>query len=433
MVKIALIGAGSHFGSRLSLDILASGAFEGVELALCDIHEERLAKVHGVVQRAIEGHGLKATVTASTDRQEVLPGASVVVTSVSVGGGAYYGEPYRSEMEIPMRYGISQSVGDTIGPGGVFRFLRTGPTHLQFCLDMERHCPDAVLLNYTNPMAMLTWLHSVGSSIRNVGLCHSVQGTTKQLAKWLDVPYDEVSYLVAGINHQAWILKFRHQGEDLLPRMRAAAAQNEGFQGDPVRTEMMQQFGYFVTESTRHNSEYLPYFRQTEAQAAQYDLPWTREVKMEAPVRAMWAGDSGAEVGEAAIPPLNRSHEYASRIIEALVTNEPFVFNGNIMNHGLIANLPPECCVEVPVLVDREGLHGCQVGDLPTVCAALNRTNINVQQLAVEAVLNKDREAAFHAVALDPLTAAILPLAQIREMFDALWEAEGDRLDYFRS
>lgn len=433
MVKIVLIGAGSHFGIRLSLDVLASDAFDGVHIALCDINEQRLDKVHGAVKRAIEGHGLNAQVSASTDRHELLPGADVVVTSVSIGGGAYFGEPYKSEVGIPLKYGISQTVADTIGPGGVFRFLRTGPTHLQFCLDMERHCPDAVLLNYTNPMCMLTWLHSVGSSIRNVGLCHSVQGTTKQIANWLKIPYDEVSYLVAGINHQAWILRYRHKGEDMYPRMHAEAPTNEGFQKDSVRTEMMQHFGYFVTESTRHNSEYLPYFRHDEAQSESYGIPWTREIRDDAPNRPMWAGDTGAVEGEEGIPPLTRSHEYASRIVEAFVTNQPFVFNGNVMNHGLITNLPAVCCVEVPVVVDAEGFHACHVGALPSQCAALNRTNVNVQELAVEAVLHKSREAAYHAVALDPLTAAILPLKQIRAMFDEMWEAEGDRLDYFTS
>ncbi len=433
MVKIVLIGAGSHFGIRLSLDVLASDAFDGVHIALCDINEERLAKVHGAVKRAIEGHGLNATVSASTDRHELLPGADVVVTSVSIGGGAYFGEPYASEVGIPLQYGISQTVADTIGPGGVFRFLRTGPTHLQFCLDMEQHCPDALLLNYTNPMCMLTWLHSVGSSIRNVGLCHSVQGTTKQIANWLKIPYDEVSYLVAGINHQAWLLKYRHKGEDMYPRMMAEAPTNEGFQKDSVRTEMMQHFGYFVTESTRHNSEYLPYFRHDREQSESYGIPWEREVRMDAPVRPMWAGDTGAVEGEEGIPPLTRSHEYASRIVEAFMTNEPFVFNGNVMNNGLITNLPAVCCVEVPVVVDSEGFHACHIGALPSQCAALNRTNVNVQELAVEAVLHKDREAAYHAVALDPLTAAILPLKQIRAMFEEMWAAEGDRLDYYNS
>lgn len=425
MPKIVLIGAGSHFGSRLSLDILATPGLQDSTIALCDIDEGRLNHVHQVVRRAIRGHGLPATVERSTNRIDLLDGADIVVTSVSIGGGAYWGEPYHSEIAIPQKYGVTQAVGDTLGPGGVFRFLRTAHEHLQFCLDMEDYCPDAVLLNYTNPMCMLTWLHSIGSTIQNVGLCHSVQGTTKQLAARIGVPYEEVSYTVAGINHQAWVLSFRRGGEDLYPRLLEAAETHEEFAKDAVRTELMRQFGYFVTESTPHNSEYLPYFRRTPELCDQFGLKHCREVPMEPPARAVWAKDTGEEDDPTAeIPELKRSHEYASRIIEALTTGEPFVFNGNVMNTGLITNLPEDCCVEVPVLVDREGLHPVHVGALPTQCAALNRTNINVQELAVEAALTGSRETAFWAVALDPLTAALLSLDQIRAMFDELWAAE---------
>ena len=233
MAKIVIIGAGSGFGSRLSIDILARESLAGSTIALCDIHEGRLAQVRDYVQRAIDAHDLPGTVVAGTDRQELLPDADCVVTAVSIGGAAYWGEPYRSEVEIPLSYGVVQTVADTVGVGGVFRFLRTAPEHLQFARDMERLCPDALMLNYTNPMCMLTWLHSVGSSIRNVGLCHSVQGTTRKLAGALGVDYDRVSYLVAGINHQAWVLRLRHGREDLYPRLRDGARHARGIRRRP--------------------------------------------------------------------------------------------------------------------------------------------------------------------------------------------------------
>jgi len=433
MAKIVIIGAGSGFGSRLSIDILSREALRDSTIALCDIDEGRLHAVADYVQRAVEGHRLPARIQASTDRMELLPGADVVVTAVSVGGPAYWGEPYVSEVEIPRKYGVDQSVADTIGPGGVFRFLRTAKEHLQFCNDMEALCPDALLLNYTNPMAMLTWLHSQGSSIKNVGLCHSVQGTTRKLAQAIGALYEEVSYLVAGINHQAWVLQFQHRGEDALPRLREALDTAENMKDERVRVEMAKQFGYFVTESSPHNSEYLPYFRRTPELMETYGLK-SREVPMELPPNRLraWQKDTGVdEDGQAQVPELKLSHEYASQIIEARVVNQPFVFNGNLMNGGAISNLPARCCVEVPCVVDRHGVHACHVGDLPPQLAALNMTNIAVQELAVKAAIERDREAAFHAVALDPLTAAVVPLPQIRQMFDELWAAEGDRLAYF--
>lgn len=432
MAKIVLIGAGSGFGGRLSVDILARETLKGSTIALCDTDPERLKGVRDYVQRAIDGHKLEATCIASTDRNELLKGADCVVTAVSIGGPAYWGEPYASEVGIPLKYGIDQSVADTIGPGGIFRFLRTAKEHLQFCLDMEKHCPDALMLNYTNPMCMLTWLHSVGSSIQNVGLCHSVQGTTKKLAEGIGEAYEDISYLVAGINHQAWVLRFKKDGEDLYPRIRAAVDTHESFAEDAVRVEMMKQFGYFVTESTRHNSEYLPYFRRTKELRERFGLGERGPVSMEPRRQRAWQKDTGVEDdGEAEVPALQASHEYASLIIEATQTGVPYAFNGNVMNSGSIDNLPRRCCVEVPCLVDREGVHPTYVGELPPQLAALNMTNISVQELAVRAVLDCDKEAAFHAVALDPLTAALLPLHEIRAMFEEMWAAEGELLSYF--
>lgn len=432
MARIVIIGAGSGFGSRLSIDILSQEALKNSTIALCDTHEGRLSQVQDYVQRAIDGHSLPGKVIGSTKREELLPGADCVVTAVSIGGAAYWGEPYRSEVEIPLKYGVHQTVADTIGVGGIFRFLRTADEHLNFAKDMERFCPEALMLNYTNPMCMLTWLHSVGSSIQNVGLCHSVQGTTKKLAKGVGVAYEDVSYLVAGINHQAWVLKLRKENEDLYPKLREIAETDEDFSEDRVRVEMMRQFGYFVTESTRHNAEYLPYFRRTKEQREYYGVPDRDPVSMENTRKRTWMKNSGVEDEEdQEVPPLTSSHEYASLIIEAKLTGRPFAFNGNVMNHGSITNLPTRCCVEVPCLADREGIHPTFVGDLPPQLAALNMTNIAVEELAVEAVLMREKEAAFHACALDPLTAATVSLPNIRKMFEEMWKAEGDLLAYF--
>ena len=430
MAKIVIIGAGSGFGSRLSVDILSREALRDSTIALCDIHEGRLGQVTAYVQRTIEAHNLPATLDSSTDRRQLLPGADFVVTSVSVGGAAYWGYPFNVEVEIPRKYGVDQSVADTIGPGGVFRFLRTAPVQLAFCRDIEQLCPQALLLNHTNPMAMLTWLHSVASPVHNVGLCHSVQGTTMMLARLLGLPYEQVSFWVAGINHQSWVLTFRRNGQDLYPRLREAMEDPELYARDSVRFEMMKHFGYFVTESSHHNSEYAPYFRRTQELRDRFDLK-TRTVSMQPRRLREWQKDTGVDGDEAPVGKLTRSHEYTSGIIEAMVTNVPFRFNGNVMNEGLITNLPHRCCVELPCIADGEGVHPGYVGELPPQCAAINRSNIAVQELAVRAALDRDRQAAYHAVALDPLTAAVVPLHEVRQMFDEMWEAEKQLLAYF--
>ena len=428
MAKIVIIGAGSGFGSRLSLDVLSREPLADSTIALCDIDPGRLEDVARYVQRVMDAHNLPAKLVASTDRAEMLVDADFVVTSVSVGGAAYWGKPYEYDIRIPASYGVDQSVGDTIGPGGVFRFLRTAPVQLEFCRDIERLCPDALMLNHTNPMAMLTWLHHAASSVRNVGLCHSVQGTTAQMARWAGLEPGEITYHVAGINHQAWVLAFRRDGEDAYPLLRKAfEADEELRRKESVRYEMMRQFGYFVTESTRHNSEYLPYFRRTPELREQFGLP-TREVSATEPRRRAWARDAGNAEADPEVPALVRSNEYTSAIIEAAVTNVPARIHGNVMNHGLITNLPEGCCAEVPCLIDAAGVHPCHVGELPAQCAALNRSNVSVQELAVRAALDRDREAAFHAVALDPLTASVLPLDRIRRMFDEMWDAQKDLL-----
>lgn len=436
-MKTVIIGAGSGFGGRLSVDIMSNESLANSTIALCDIHPGRLKKVKEYVERTIEKHNLPTKVEASTDRTELLPDADFVITSISAGGGAYYGHPYKAEVEIPRKYGIDQAVADTTGVGAVFRFLRTAPVHYQIYKDIERLAPKAYVLNHTNPMAMLTWLHHELTSVKNVGLCHGIQQTSKELAAILGVPHEEVTYKVAGINHLAWFLELNRGKEDLYPQLRKIMEDKENspdpelVEDELVRFEIMRQFGYFPTESNRHDSEYLPYFRRTSELMNQYKLS-SREVGDNPRNVRDWMKETGSDnednkpIGE-----LKRSQEYTTGIMEAIVTNNPFHFNGNVMNTGLISNLPDGCCVEVPCVVDKYGIHPTYVGDLPEHLAAINRSNISVQELAVKAVIERDKEAAFYAVALSPITSAVLSLPEIREMFNEMWEAEKDLLLWF--
>ena len=426
MTKVVIIGAGSQFGGKLSRDILALPALrEDVTIALCDTDPVKLGYAEGYVRRIVDGHGLPATIEASTDRTALLDGADFVVTSISVGGPAYAGFPFTAEMNLPyQKFGLSQSVADTIGVGGVFRFLRTAPQQLAVCRDMETLCPDALLLNYTNPMAMLTWLHSAASKIANVGLCHSVQGTSQEIARYLGIPYSELIYLVAGINHQAWFLELKQGKEDLYPRLKACLEDPETLGKDRIRFEMLRFFDYFVTESTRHCSEYHPYFRRTPELREHYGLDQWIAAEQET---SRWKPDAASDP----LPSLEPSEEYAAKIIQAMVTGEPFAFNGNVMNTGLIDNLPDGCCVEVPCLTDRTGIHPCHVGPLPTQLAHLNLSNIAVQELAVQAVIERNRRLAFQACLLDPLTRSVLTLDETQSLFEEIWAAEEGLLRYF--
>lgn len=429
MTKIVIIGAGSSFGGKLSADILSQPELRDSTISLCDIHEGRLAAVTRFVQRVIEHNGLPTRLESSTDRRTLLKSADFVVTSISVGGAAYHGYPANVEVNIPAKYGVQQSVADTIGIGGIFRFLRTAPVQLAVCQDMEDLCPNALLLNYTNPMCMLTWLHSAGSSIRNVGLCHSIQHTSHQIADYIGIPHGELVYNAAGINHQCWFVSLKHKGVDVYPALRACLDDPETRAKDTVRFDMMRHFGYFVSESTPHCSEYHPYFRRTPELLTHYGLK-PREVA-DAP-RANhrpWLENPD----EAPLPDLNTSVEYASEIIRAGVTNQPFRFWGNVINQGQITNLPDGCCVEVPCLVDGIGVRPCSIGALPPQLAHLNLSNIAVQELAVRAVLDHDRDAAFHACALDPLARSVCSLDNLRAMFEELWDAEESLLYYLKN
>jgi alpha-galactosidase len=443
VTKIALIGAGSVvFTRNLVKDVLSFPSLEDATISLMDIDPERLALARDLVQTMIDHRGLPARVLATQDRKEAIRDARYVIVTIQAGGL----EAYARDIEIPARYGVGQCVGDTLGPGGIFRGLRTIPVLLDLCREMEELCPpEALLLNYSNPMAINCW--AVASTGRpHVGLCHSVQGTSRMLADWLGAPYDEVTYRVAGINHQAWFLALQHRGVDVYPRLRERIRDQDVIGQEPVRVALMRQFGYFVTESSGHASEYAPYFRKspemieelrasfTNPRDEWFDWGHTGGYLKECRRRlTTYLDDVRAQTAGQKPLPEGRSDEYGAGIINAMETNEPFAFNGNLPNSGLIDNLPQGACVEVPCLVNGMGVQPTMVGTLPAQLAALNRTNINVQDLATRGGVHGDREAVVHAVMLDPLTAAVCTLDQIRAMVSDLFAAEEAWLPQFRS
>jgi alpha-galactosidase len=444
MTKITLIGAGSVvFTRNLCSDILLTPVLQESTISLMDIDSERLKQARDLVQAIIDQRGLEARVTATTDRRESVQGADYVITTFQQGGL----DAYALDIEIPQRYGVEQCVGDTLGPGGVFRSLRTIPVLVDLCNDMDEVAPDALLINYVNPMAANCWAVDVATGRPHVGLCHSVQGTSEMLARWAGVPYEEVVFLCAGINHQAWFLEFcrGREKEDLYPLIWEAIEKLEIYGQEPVRIELMKYFGYFVTESSGHASEYVPYFRKT-AQMVNEDLVprftseadhWFDHGRTGGYLRYCHNRFAEAQKEYQGLLegirnlPTERTHEYGSYIVEAMETNLPARINGNVPNWGLIDNLPQGCCVEVPCLVDGNGIQPTTVGALPTQLAALNRTNVNVQELIVEAALTGDVEAVYHAVMLDPLTAAVCTLPQIRTMVDELLAAQAEWLPQF--
>jgi alpha-galactosidase len=434
MAKVVIIGAGSGFGSRLSLDIMAYPELQDGVISLVDINPDHLTPVVEFVKKAAESNNVPMQIEGSTDRREVLDGADYVIIAISVGGPAYAGPPYYHEVMIPRSYGVDQSVADTVAPGGIFRTLRTAPVMLEICRDVEEMCPDALVLNYTNPMAMLCWILTEATKLRIVGLCHSVQGTSRQLTNYIGATYEEISYWVAGINHMSWFLEFCWNGEDAYPLLKRAMDDPETYAKDRVRFDILRHFDYFVTESTHHMSEYVPYYRKSEEVREQFGLR-SREPRKEATGSGRWERRSETLQkqlsGELPIE-LRRSHEYASSIIYACETNNPVRINSNVRNRGIITNLPDGCCVEVPCLVDNTGVRPCYVGDLPTQLAALNNSNIAVQDLTVQAVLDRDLRKAYYAMLLDPLTATVCTTAQIKQMFDEMVEAEGDLIAYLK-
>jgi alpha-galactosidase len=424
MPKIALIGAGSVvFARRLLQDAVCVPELKDSTVALMDIDADRLGLISSFARKLSKDNKANWRVESTEDRRRALDGADYVLTTIRVG------DSVEVDYGIPAKYGVDQAVGDTIGPGGVFKSLRTVPVLIDIAKDMESLCPDAWLLQYTNPMAIACWGITDATKIKTVGLCHSVQHTTEQLADYIGAPRESVTGWVAGINHMAWFLRFERDKRDAYPELWRALEKPATYEQDPVRFEVMRHFGYFVTESTRHMSEYTPYFRKNDALMKRFGLDKIKQdLKRRSDRDDAHFAQLKAEAASTEPLGATRSNEYASRIIEAMETGRPTVINGNIPNDGLIDNLPQGCCVEVPCLVDSLGLHPMAVGALPPQLAALDRSNIAVQELAVRAVLDGSRDAAKHAVLVDPLTAAQLPLDKISAMFDEMWAAHGDRL-----
>jgi alpha-galactosidase len=427
VAKITFIGAGSVvFASRLLCDIISHPELRESTISLMDINAERLGLIDKLAQLTVTKYAPKAKVESTLDRREALRDADYVVIMIQVGGL----EAFEKDIHIPLKYGVNQEVGDTLGPGGVFRGLRTVPVLLDICYDMEDLCPNALLINYANPMAMNCWAMNRATKIRNVGLCHSVQGTAMQLASYIDVPFEDVSYWVAGINHQAFFLEYKYMSKDAYPLLREAMKKKEVYDKDKVRFEMMKYLGYFITESSHHLGEYVPYFRTTNEKRKIYCEPrWFYLEICQNAWKPHYEYIEKQIKGEEPID-IKRSHEYGVDIIYSMETGTLCRINGNIENTGLITNLPTGSCVEVPCLVDKNGIHPCIVGDLPPQCAALNRTNINVQELAVKATLEKNRETATHAVMFDPLTSALLAPKEIEKMVNEMFKAEAQWLPF---
>ena len=430
-----MIGAGSLvFCQTLVKDILATKALQESEICLISRTKPKLDKMHDYVSRVIKENKLPATLTSTLERREALKGAKYVIVMIQVGGV----DAFEMDYKIPLKYGVDQCIGDSLGPGGVFRALRTIPVLMEIASDMKELCPDAMMLNYANPMGAVCTALGKASDISFIGLCHGVQTTLDLISRYIEVPKDNIEFLAAGINHMAWFLsiKDRRDGRDLNPVLREVIEKPEYYVHEKVRAEVMRHFGYFMTESTGHLSEYLPWFRSSERALKLYcDQP-------------DFGGESGAYYNycrmiadkfqninyleNESTELSGRSVEYCSYILEAVETDNIFRLNGNVRNDGYITNLPESCCVEVPIFIDSRGLHPESIGALPPQCAAMNQSNITVQELTVQAALSGDPEYAMHAVAMDPLTSAVCTLKEVREMVAEMLNAEREWLPQFQ-
>lgn len=421
--KITLIGAGSVvFAKTLIGDILQFPELSDATICLMDIDADRLRVADVMMRRMAEKLGAKCAITATTDRREAVRAAKYVICTIQVGG---YKPSTVRDFEIPKKYGLQQTIGDTLGIGGIFRGLRTIPVLLDLAREIaEVAHPDCLLLNYTNPMAMNCWAIDRAVGIPHVGLCHSVFGTARMLATHVGLPFDDINYLVAGVNHMAFFLKFEYRGQDAYPLL-FRVLEDAGRSFERVRYEMMRRTGYFVTESSEHQAEYTPYFIQHGAEMIEkFNVPIDDYLRRCETITATWSATEArliGEEGEIEVPP--QSHEYGSYIIHSRETNTPRTVYGNVPNRGLIDNLADGCCVEVPCLVDGNGLQPVRVGALPRHLAALCQSSIGVQDLTVEAALSGRREAIYHAAMLDPHTSATLPLDRIWALCDELIEA----------
>ncbi len=437
MPKIAFIGAGSFsFTRRLVRDVLTFPALAESRIALMDIDEERLSVSKKAVEKIIAAGNYPAKVFATTDRAKALEGADGVVSTILVGGV----QVFRKDIEIPQEYGVNINIGDSRGPAGIFRGLRTIPTMLDIRKDIERYCPGAIFLNYTNPMDMLIRALQTESKVKVVGLCGSDQSTAEMLAEWIGAPIKEVTYLCAGINHQAWFLEFKWGGKDAYPLIREAIKKPEIYNEEQVRNEMFLHLGYYVTESSGHNSEYNPWFRKTPKLIERYcthgtrinpgEYAWT--VKRFLKREDTWRPQVEEWLDRPKID-LKRGKEDAASIFNATIGDGTlYGFNGNVRNFGLIDNLPEGCCVDVPVFTSKRGFDPVHVGSLPQHLAILSNINARCEELAVEGALTGDPTKIYRAVYFDPLTSAVLSLAEIKKMVREMFEANRDWLPQFR-
>jgi alpha-galactosidase len=432
-IKLTIIGAGSTvFSTELMTDILLTPGLEEGVFGLVDIDAERLELAHRMGEFLIQRTGRRWTVEASTDRTQILPDSDYIINTIEVAGLPNV----RHDYDIPLKYGVDQCIGDTIGPGGLFKALRTLPAWIDILDDAERLAPRSLVMNYTNPMSLTVLVGVTASSLPIVGLCHSIQHTSQQLAEYLDVPYEEIDWRAAGINHLAWFVQLERGGEDLYPLLHERIKDAKIYAQDPVRFDMMLHLGAFCTESSGHNSEYTAYYRKRPDLIERYcRAGYLGESGFYANNWPTWRAESDQWLrdilsGKEAFEP-ERGPEFASYIVEAIEAGTPAVIYGNVLNTGLIDNLPQDGIVEVACLVDRKGVQPTYFGSLPTHLAVLDQQHMAFHDLVATAVLEEDREAAVHALMVDPLTAAVCSLEEIRQMFDEMVEAERDYLPEF--
>jgi alpha-galactosidase len=418
--KITFIGAGSTvFAKNLLVDILSFPELADSQLCLFDIDSERLQTSEIVANRIAQTLGIQPTIETTTDRVRALADATYAINMIQVGG---YQPCTVTDFAVPKKHGLQQTIGDTLGIGGIMRALRTTPVLIEMARDMERYCPAVVHLNYVNPMAINCWALTRATRIRTIGLCHSVQHTAEDLATDIGVPLEEINYLVAGINHLAFFLKFERNGEDLYPLIHKVIEEGRVPPGNRVRYDMLRRLGYFVTESSEHFAEYVPWYikRERADLIERYNIPLDEYPRRCERQIGEWKFlRKSLETPDTPLD-MERSVEYGSGIIHSLETGMPRVVYANLENTNLITNLPPGCCVEVPCLVEKNGIQPTHIGALPPHLAALMQTNINVQALTVEAILTGNREPIYHAAMLDPHTGAELDLDQIWQLVDDL-------------
>jgi alpha-galactosidase len=433
MAKIVLIGAGSHFFARnIITDILSYPGLRDSTITLVGhVHKEPVDLVAAFAKKMVQEHGFKTIIESTMDRHEALKNADYVLTAIRAGGAP----AMQADREITSKYGVNESAGDTLGPLGVFFGLRNVPVILDICRDMADLCPEALLINYTNPLAIIGWSVSDYTRIKNVGICNGVQSTATDLAKYLGIPQDELDYWIGGINHMAWFLELKHHGKDIYPLLKEKFKDPAVYSGpnahvfgaDIVRAEVFKAFGYYCTETSPHLSEYLPYFRKRPELIERLKLQMIeRNVVEREKMRQANEASLKQLVSAKEKLPVSRKNDYGVSIIQAIESGIPARITGNMKNSGLITNLLSGCCVEVPCLADREGLHPCYVGDLPPQLAGLNRTNINVQELAVRGIEEKDKTKIFQSILLDPLTAAVLTIDETRNMVEEMFRANGE-------